>query len=137
VTMIEEARLVESIAMQLAEIGDREDSDILLYAEAGRGWMGGSIFFARSEVVVWHSPGGTEIPTLVKKLWTLAPQDKKWRGMTMTLSGDKFRIEFDYGETWLKDETANDRREPIVRAYFGDKAIHYPPLKGAEPWPGE
>ena len=131
----EEARLIKEIATALADLGDRERSDVLLYAEGGRAWMGGSIFTTREDTIVWHSSGETDVSDLVMDLWAAAPPGNKWRGMTMFVSGDDFRTEFDDGESWKADEEEGDRREPIVRAYFGDKPIYYPPLEGAEPWP--
>jgi hypothetical protein len=134
-TRADEAKLIESLAQVLAEIGDRKNSKVLLYAEAGPGWAGGSIFFARPDTIVWNSPGDVAISAIVRRLWASAPVGKKWRGMTMLVEGKRFRTEFDYGEGWSPDEDEGDRREPIVRAHFGDKPIYYPPLEGAEPWP--
>ena len=131
----DEARLVRNLAEKLAEIGARENSKVLLYAEAGPGWAGGSIFFARPDAIVWNSPGEAGLSRTLRNLWSAAPAGQKWRGVTMIVEGDSFRTEFDYGESWKADEDEGDRREPIVRAYFGDKPIYYPPLEGAEPWP--
>jgi hypothetical protein len=138
VSKAEEARLIELIAIELAEIGRRENSDVLFYAEAGAGWMAGSVFFSRSDTIVWNSPNDADLGLLVRKLWFAAPEGPgRWKGMTMTVSGDKFRVSFDYGEDWNNGDDEGDRREPIVRAHFGDKPIYYPPLEGAEPWPGK
>lgn len=132
----DEARLIRDLARSLSVIGEGENSPILFYAEAGPAWSGGSIFVSRPDQIVWISPSGEEDPLdIVMRLWDAAPTDKKWRGITVVIDGDSFRTEFDYGESWLSDEDEGDRREPIVRAYFGDKPIYYPPLEGAEPWP--
>jgi hypothetical protein len=129
--------VVETLAEELATIGSRENSRVLLYAEAGPGWMGGFIFFERADTVVYESPATTDIPDLVMELWSAAPDDRKWRGLSIFLDGERFRAELDYGEGWSKDEDDGDRRAPIVRAYFGEKPIRYPPLDGAQVWPPE
>lgn len=135
-TIAEAAQLTEALATKLAILSDRENGKVVLYAEAGPAWMGGAIFVGRADAVDWHSPADTGVSDLVMELWAVAAPDKKWRGMTMIVSGDKFRVEFDYGENWSPDEDESDRRESIVRAHFGDKPIDYPPLEGAEHWPG-
>lgn len=127
-SLADEARLLETIAIKLAEVGEDETSDVLFYAEAGAAWAGGSIFVSDGERIHWVDAGEENPLDLVMQLWTNAPQDKKWRGMTMIVSGDKFRVEFDYGENWSPDEDESDRREPIILRFFGNKPICYPLL---------
>jgi hypothetical protein len=130
-----EAILINQLAQRLAEIGFHENGPVLLYAEAGPAWVGGSIFVSYADRIEWMSIREDDPLDIAIQLWEAAPNDKKWRGVTMVIDGDSFRTEFDYGENWSPDEDEGDRREPIVRAYFGDKPIYYPPLEGAEPWP--
>lgn len=130
-----EADLVKELARCLTEISFAENAPVLLYAEAGQAWVGGSIFVSYPDRIAWLDVHEDDPLDIVLRLWEVMPSDKKWRGMTMFLDGDNFRTELDYGEGWSPDEDEGDRREPIVRAYFGDKPIYYPPLEGAEPWP--
>ncbi len=89
-TLAEQGEVVEAIATELKETANDEDSEILLDAEAGQGWMGGSIYSLRAEQIVWRSPGETAVPSLILKLWKGLPRDKKWRGMTVRVSGTSF-----------------------------------------------
>lgn len=130
-----EAKQIEQLAERLAEISVSENSPVLFYAEAGPAWAGGSIFVSKPTRIEYVDVEGGDPLDIVISLWEAAPPNQKWRGLTMFVSGDKFRTEFDYGESWKADEDEGDRREPIVRAYFGDKPIYYPPLEEAKPWP--
>jgi hypothetical protein len=129
-TADEEARLIGAIADAIAYAGVRRDGDALLYAEAGRNWVGGSLFIDHPAVIEWVSPSDYHIGRLLMRLWDSAPDTKKWRGLTMAVGENLFRTEFDYGEGWLEDQGEGDRREAIVRRFFGDKPIIYPPLDG-------
>jgi hypothetical protein len=130
-----EANLLTVLAQRLAEIGAAESAPVLLYAEAGPAWVGGSIYLSHPDRIEWIDARDADPLNIVLRLWEAAPSDKKWRGVTVFVEGDRFRTEFDYGENWNPDEDEGDRRGPIVRAYFGDKPIHYPPLEGSRPWP--
>ncbi|GAO40794.1 hypothetical protein SCH01S_51_01270 [Sphingomonas changbaiensis NBRC 104936] len=130
-----EADLVNELAERVAKLSFAENAPVLLYAEAGRAWVGGSIFASYPDRIVWLDVREDDPLDVVMHLWEIAPPDKKWRGITLLVNGNEFRTEFDYGEGWSPDEDEGDRREPIVRAYFGDKPICYPPLEGAETWP--
>lgn len=130
-----EGDLVKELAHRLAEISFAENAPVLLYAETGPAWVGGSIFVSYPDRIAWLDVSEDDPLDMVLHLWEVVPSDKKWRGITVLVEGNRFRTEFDYGENWSSDEHEGDRREPIVRAYFGDKPIYYPPLEGAEPWP--
>jgi len=128
------SNLLEELARELADIREGEKSGVLLYAEAGPGWAGLSIYTSSDNSIVWHSPPN-EVSDLIMMLWNVMQSHEKWRGMTMFVAHNRFRTEFDYGEGWNEEEDEGDRREPIVREFFGNKPIYYPPLEGAEPWP--
>ncbi|NNM77230.1 hypothetical protein HJG53_09975 [Sphingomonas sp. ID1715] len=132
--MIDLGPQIEALAEKLADIGERERSDVLLYAEAGDNWAGGSVFVQTEEAIVFEDSDDPDVLTDVMELWNATPADKKWRGMILFVSDGRFKAEFDYGEGWNEAEDEGERREPIVRRFFGDKPIHYPPLRGAEPW---
>ena len=133
-TDLPNSELIGELAEKLAIVGRRAGSPVLFYAEGGDNWAGGSIFVDGPKAIEWVSPRDGELK-LVMRLWEDAPAEKKWRGIVVFVDGDEFRAEFDYGEGWSPDEDEGDRREPIVRAHFGEKPIYYPPLEGAEPWP--
>lgn len=126
---------LRDIAALVSDIANEHGTRALLYMEAGLGWVGGSLFVERKEYVDWVSP--RQISEPVRRLWGALPADEKWRGMILFVSDGQFKAEFDYGEGWNEEENEGDRREPIVRRFFGDKPIHYPPLEGAEPWSGQ
>jgi hypothetical protein len=134
VTKEMEASLIRDLAEQLAMIGEREGGPVLLYAEAGAGWVGGSIFVSQENSIVWISEQEDDPLGAVLRFWEAMPSGQKWRGMSLVVNGKQFSAEFDYGEGWNEDEDEGDRREPIVRRHFGGKPIEYPPLEGAQPW---
>jgi hypothetical protein len=129
-TELPNSELIEKLAAKLAARGQRTGSAAILHAEGGDNWAGGSIFVDGPRAIEWISPDNGELQ-LIMRLWDRTPANKKWRGITMLVIGDEFRIEFDYGEGWSEDEDEGDRRLPIVRAHFGDKPIYYPPLEDA------
>ncbi len=126
----DDARLIGSIADAVAYAGVRRGGDALLYAEAGPGWVGGSLFIDHPSEIEWVNPEHYHIGDLVLRLWTSPPDAKRWRALTMIVGEKVFRTEFDYGEGWSDEQDESDRREPIVRRFFGDKPIVYSALDG-------
>lgn len=126
----DEARLIGAIADAIAYSGVRRGGDALLYAEAGWNWVGGSLFVDHQTVIEWISSSDYHIDDLVLRLWMSAPDTKKWRALTMAVGEKLFRTGFDYGEGWSEDQGEGDRREAIIRRFFGDKPIVYPSLDG-------
>jgi hypothetical protein len=129
-TTEDDARLIGSIADAIAYLGVRRSGDSLLYAEAGENWVGGSLFINHAVVIEWLSLSDYHIDDLVLRLWMSAPDTKKWRALIMVVGENLFRTEFDYGEGWSEDHNEGDRREAIVRRFFGSKPIAYPRLDG-------
>ena len=128
----DDARMIGAIADAVAYVGNQRGGDALLYAEAGPGWVRGSLFIDYPELIEWVNPAAHHISELVLRLWTAAPDAKKWRALTMIVGEQIYQTESDYGEGWTDEEDESDRREPIVLRFFGDKPVFYPTLDRGE-----
>ena len=124
----DDARMIGAIADAVAYVGNKRGGDALLYAEAGPGWVRGSLFIDYPEFIEWVNPAAHHISELVLRLWTAAADAKKWRALTMIVGQEIYRTELDYGEDWSDEQDEGDRREPIVSRFFGNKPVDYPML---------
>lgn len=75
-TANDNARMIGAIADAVAYVGCLQGQDALLYAEAGSGWVRGSLFIDHLAVIEWVDPAAHHLSELVLRLWTAAPDEK-------------------------------------------------------------
>lgn len=116
---------------ELADIVDGEPDGVYLYAEAGEGWYGYSVFKDEGEAVRYYSPS-SELGDLIYEAWLVEDSDKRWSVMEYEIIGTKYNAQFKYpDEVNVSSFAADDRREIALKARYGDKPVIYPP------WPGQ
>lgn len=126
-------KILNAIGVALLDVAASSDRPIILYAEAEEGWTEAAIFCDEEDKIVFVV-GDKELFELILDLWDAAPKNQKWSGLEYLLTGGHFQVRYDYGDDWQKDQFAGDRREVVLRRYFGNKPIEYPPLQGAQAW---
>lgn len=126
-------KISNAIGVALLDVATSSDRPILLYAEAEEAWTEAAIFCDEGDKIVYVE-GDKELFELILDLWDAAPENQKWSGLEYLLTGDRFQVRYDYGDDWQEGQFAGDRREAVLRRYFGDKPIEYPPLEGAQTW---
>jgi hypothetical protein len=67
-------------------------------------------------------------------IWKAQPRKHQWQTLEAILEGEEIKLYFFYADKPLGPREDLPPREPIIRKYFGDKTVYYPPLphKGPE-----
>lgn len=100
---------------------------ILIYAEAGEGWTGISVYHNESTRVVYLDDID-EIDDIMMDLWYAEETGKRWKEIQIDIDGTKFEARPFYADQLNKRESYDDRRERAVKERFGEKPIYYSPL---------
>ena len=117
--------MLNKIGQILAEDTQYPLENTLLYAELDFNWVGSSIFKDLGDHLLYRSPGiGLSYPLL--DLWELSDPGKRWSAIEYVIRNGRFDASFTYPEDFDPEEDHGDRRDRVVRKYFGDKPIQYP-----------
>lgn len=67
-------------------------------------------------------------------IWKAQPPKHQWQTLEAILEGEEIKLFFSYADKPLGRGEDFPEREPIIRKYFGDKPVYYPPRprKGPE-----
>lgn len=100
---------------------------ILLYVEAGEGWIEPSLFRDEGNAIRYYNPGDFEFSNMLMEVWYIKEPERRWTTMHYTIDGGKFDAQFDFDDLKGSGEDSLDRRDRALRARFGDKPVVYPP----------
>ena len=115
------------IGQILAEDMQYPLENTLLYAEVDSNWASPSIFKdLGNQILFRRSYSKLTYPLL--DLWELSDPDKRWSAVEYVVRNGRFDASFTYPEDLDPEEDRGDRRDRVVRKYFGDKPIRYPPF---------
>lgn len=124
----------DSIAELLNEIGqiladDREYplEGTLLYAEVAPAMVCPSVFKNLGNRVLYRISNGRLTNPLLD-LWEEEKPEKRWAAIEYLIRDDKFDVAFTYPEDIDPGEDPMDRRDRILKKYYGDKPVHYPQM---------
>ena len=120
----------EEIGRELAEIVGGDPDGVYLYAEAGDGWIGSSLFRDEGNAVRYYDTTD-ELDDLLVKFRNTKKPGKRWTVMEYEIIGTKFDARFKYPEEVEVEFFDDDRREIALKRRYGDNPIIYPP------WPGQ
>lgn len=109
-------------------------SNTLLHAEVTANMVGPSIFKDLGDHILYRETELDPLSDALLELWFAAPPKKRWAEIEYVIRNDKFEVKFIYpDEIAPRDiEDPLDRRDRIVREYFGNKPIVYPPFDSDE-----
>lgn len=99
----------------------------MLYAEVGDNFVRPSIFKSTREQIVYRYPDLRDLGDALLDLWEAQTTDDRWEEIEYVVRDGKFDARFTYPNEIDRDEDPMDRRDRVVRRYFGDKPIVYPP----------
>jgi hypothetical protein len=120
--------LYAEIGGEVAQIVGGDPDGAYLYAEAGQGWYGASVYKDEGPAVRYFDPSD-ELSDLIYEAWLAEDPDKRWSVMEFEISGTKFDAQFKYpDEVNVESFAADDRREIALRKHYGEKPVVYPPL---------
>lgn len=96
--------------------------------------VGPSIFKDLGDRILYREPDLNRLGDALLDLWHAEEADKRWAEIEYLVRDGRFLTKFVYADeiapTDIEDEL--DRRDRIVREYFGEKPIIYPPLEDDE-----
>lgn len=122
--------LVE-IGQLLAEDREYPLDGTLLFARLGRNMVAASIFKDCGKDILYRQWGLHDLDYALLELWEAQDTDDRWAELAYLVRGNNFEVTYTYPDEIDPEENPMDRRDRVVRSYFGDKPIIYPP------WPPE
>jgi hypothetical protein len=120
------------IGGELAQIVAGTPDGTYLYAEAGEGWVGASVFKDEGPIVRYYDPSLT-LCDLLLRAWEAESTDPKlrWSVMEYEIKETKFDVRFDFpDEVHVESFAADGRRDIVLKRRFGDKPVLYPRAPG-------
>jgi hypothetical protein len=122
--------LFADVGGELADIVGGDVDGTFLYAEAGEGWLGASVFREDGDVVRYFDPSPALTDLLLQAWETESPESiLRWSVMEYEVTGTKFDVQFRYvDEIQVKSFADNGRREAALKRRYGDKPVIYPPI---------
>lgn len=118
--------LYAEIGGELAQIVGGDMDGVYLYAEAGQGWVGPSVFKDEGAVVRYFD-ASMHLCDLIMEAWEAQDPGKRWAVMEYSITGTSFDVKFKYPEEIDPAETEVERRPAALKARYGDKPVVYPP----------
>lgn len=125
----ETERLLVEIGRILAQDTEYPLDGTLLYARLDHAYVAPAIFKHLGNQILYRWPDLDVLGDALLELWEAQDSEPRWTEMEYFISGEKFSATYTYpDEIDPDDDDTFDRRDRIVRKYFGDKPIVYPPF---------
>lgn len=121
-------RLLGEIGQLLVEDAAYLLDGTLLYARVGSMMVAPSVFEDRGSNIMYRDVVLDRLCDVLLDLWDAEEPNKRWSEIEYFVRGDTFEVTYSYTDGIDPDEDTFDRRDRIVKRYFGDKPIVYPPL---------
>lgn len=119
--------LLKEIGELMAEDREYPLDGTLLRAVVGDNVISISIFKDRDNLIVYRRPNYQRMSAPFFELWEMEEPGKRWSEMEYLVKNGRFETVFVYPDEIDPNEEPLDRRARIVRRYFGEKPIVYPP----------
>jgi hypothetical protein len=122
----ETERLLNRVSQLLAEDKEYPLEGTLLHAEVRRNSVSPSIFKDRGNQIVYRSPDLNRLGDALLDLWEAQEGEDRWEELQYLVKDGRFEVTFVYPEDLDPDEMSLDRRDKVLKQYFGDKPVVYP-----------
>ncbi|MBN8849035.1 MAG: hypothetical protein BGO24_12945 [Sphingomonas sp. 67-36] len=123
----ETERLLVEIGRILAQDTEYPLDGTLLYARLDHAYVAPAIFKHLGNQILYRWPDLDVLGDALLELWEAQDSEPRWAEMEYLINGGKFSATYTYpDEIDPDDDDTFDRRDRIVRKYFGDKPIVYP-----------
>ncbi|MEH3035697.1 MAG: hypothetical protein PGN23_04255 [Sphingomonas adhaesiva] len=123
----EERRYIDEITALLAVDTEYPLDGTLLHVTAWDDHVSPAIFKSTGNHIMYRDP---DMNLLVKKLWDFwrsQTEDMRWCEIEYFAKDGNFTLSYTYPDEVDADETSLDRRDRIVKKYFGERPVIYPP----------
>lgn len=121
-------RILRDIGRLLAEDLAYPIDGTLLYAEVGWNMVAPAIFKDRGNSIVFRWADLDRLGDALLDLWDAQEPEKRWAEIEYLIRDGRFEATYNYQDDIDPDENGFARRDRIVKRYFGDKPIVYPPF---------
>ena len=122
----ETEEILNKIGQLLAEDKEYPLDGTLLHADVGQNSVSPSIFKDRGNHILYRSPDLTRLGDALLDLWEAQEGEYRWEELQYIVKDGRFEVTFVYPEELDPDEMSMDRRDKVVKKYFGDKPVVYP-----------
>lgn len=129
--------MLERIAQLLGEDVEYAGVDTLLHAELAHNFVAPSIFKNLGNHLLYREPDLNRLGAALLDLWEGQRGEDRWAEIEYRLHDGRFDVTYVFPDAIDPDEASLDRRARIVRRYFGDKPVVYPPWDAddGDSWP--
>lgn len=121
-------RLLNEIGQLLAKDTVYPLDGTLLYAQVDSNYVAPSIFKDQGNSIAYLDPDLGQLGDALLDLWEAEKANSRWAEIEYLVQGNTFAVTYTYADEIDPDEDTLDRRDRIVKRYFGDKPVIYPPL---------
>jgi hypothetical protein len=118
--------LLNKIGQLLAEDEEYPLDGTLLHARVQRNSVGPSIFKDRGDHILYRDPDLDRLGDALLDLWEAQEGAERWEELQYFVKDGRFEVVFVYPEELDPEEMSMDRRDKVVKQYFGDKPVVYP-----------
>ncbi len=118
---------LEDIVAILADDGEYPLDGTLLHATLDHNSVSPSIFKDRGDHILYRHPDLDVIGDPLLDLWEGQEGEPRWTDMELLIRDGRFEVRYTFADAIDLETSSIDRRTRIVRSYFGDKPIVYPP----------
>jgi hypothetical protein len=121
-------RLLAEIGQLLAEDTAYPLDGTLLYARVRPTMVAPAIFKNQGNSIVYRWPDLDRLGGVLLELLDAEEPKSRWAEIEYLLQDGKFEVAYTYEEEIDPEEDSFERRDRVVKRYFGDKPIVYPPF---------
>lgn len=122
----ETEELLDKIGQLLAEDEEYPLDGTLLHADVGRNSVGPSIFKDRGDHILYRDPDLDRLGDVLLDLWEAQEGEERWEEIQYFIRDGRFEVIFVYPDELDPDEMSLERRDKVVKQYFGDRPVVYP-----------
>lgn len=123
----ETERLLVEIGHLLAEDRAYPLEGTLLHAEVDRGMVAPSIFKDLGNHILYRWPDLDRLGDALLDLWEAQDGDDRWAEIEYLIRDGRFEVAYVYPDQIDPEGDWMEQREAVVRRYFGEKPIVFPP----------
>lgn len=124
-----ERALIDEIGEFLVSVAEGGKGDILLFAQLDYGVIGASIFVDKDNYLEYIDflEMDSRFSDAVFELWKAREKKRRWAEIEYFIHEGRFKIRYIYAEEIGDEPYSLERREAVLRRYFKDKPVVYPP----------
>lgn len=123
----ETERLLVRIGQMLAEDAEYPLDHTLLHAEVDPEMIGPSIFKNAGDHVVYRNLDLQRWSDVLLDLWHAQDGSPQWSEIEYFISDGRFNVQYFYPDDPSRLEGFVEKRDDLIRRYYGEKPVLYPP----------